>query len=100
MRFLEWAGKIGPEAKLQINSILLSRRHPEQSYRSCLGVLSLAKKHGNFKLEKACKIANDFGAVSVKTIKNIISNNQVVASPEEELAPIIHSNIREDTEFH
>jgi transposase len=100
MRFLEWADKFGPETKIQINSILLSRKHLEQSYRSCLGVLSLGKKYGKFKLEQACTVANGFGAVSVKTIKNIIKNNQGVKSAEPEDRPVIHSNIRGDTEFH
>ena len=98
MRFLEWADKIGPETQLQINSILLSRKVPEQSYRSCLGVLTLAKKHGNFKLEQACKTANQFGAVSVRSIKNILENKPY--QKEQEQAPLVHSNLRADTEFH
>jgi transposase len=100
MRFLEWADKFGPETKIQINSILLSRKHPEQSYRSCLGILSLGNKHGAFRLEKACEVANGFGAVSVKTIRNIINNNQGVSNAKPEAPPVIHSNIRGDTEFH
>jgi len=98
MRFLEWAGNIGSETKIQINSILLSRKLPEQSYRSCLGVLTLAKKHGNFKLEQACKTANQFGAVSVRSIKNILENKPY--QKEEATLPLVHSNIRGDTEFH
>lgn len=98
MRFLEWAGNIGPETEIQINSILHSRKIPEQAYRSCLGVLTLAKKHNSFRLEQACKIANQFGAVSVKSIKNILERNYSQNNPEP--TPIIHSNIRGDTEFH
>lgn len=98
MRFLEWAGNIGYETKTQINSILLSRKVPEQSYRSCLGILSLAKKHSNFELEQACKTANQFGAVSVRSIKNILENKPY--QKEQEQAPLVHSNLRGDTEFH
>ena len=98
MRFLEWAGNIGYETKTQINSILLSRKVPEQSYRSCLGILSLAKKHSNFQLEQACKTANQFGAVSVRSIKNILENKPY--QKEQEQAPLVHSNLRGDTEFH
>ena len=98
MRFLEWADRIGPETQIQINSILLSRKVPEQSYRSCLGILTLAKKHGNFRLEQACKTANQFGAVSVRSIKNILENKPYQKEPEH--APLVHSNIRGDTEFH
>ena len=98
MRFLEWADSIGPETQLQINSILLSRKVPEQSYRSCLGVLTLAQKHGKAQLEQACKKANQFGAVSVRSIKNILENQ--THHKEQVLAPLVHSNLRADTEFH
>ena len=99
MRFLEWAGNIGPETKIQINSILHSRQVAEQTYRSCLGVLALAKKHSNFRLEKACGIANQFGAVSVRSIKNILEKNHTQKDSESQ-PPVVHSNIRGDTEFH
>lgn len=98
MRFLEWADRIGPETQIQINSILLSRKVPEQSYRSCLGILSLAKKYGNFRLEQACETANKFGAVSVKSIKNILENKSYQAEPAQ--APLVHANLRPDTDFH
>lgn len=98
MRFLEWAGNIGYETKTQINSILLARTVPEQTYRSCLGVLTLAKTHGNSHLEQACKIANQFGAVSVRSIKNILANKHY--QKEQQQAPLVHSNLRADTEFH
>jgi len=97
-RFLDWAGSIGPETKIQINSILYSRQVAEQSYKSCLGVLHLAAKHSGDRLEQACKIANGLGAVSVKSIRNIIENNQ--SQKEHECPPVVHSNIRGDTEFH
>lgn len=97
MRFLEWADRIGPETQIQINSILLSRRVPEQAYRSCLGILSQAKKHGNYKLEQACKMANNLGAISARSVKNILENKH---HKEQEHLPLLHSNIRGDTEFH
>ena len=98
MRFLEWASSIGPETQIQINSILLSRRVPEQAYRSCLGVLSLAKKNSNYQLEQACKTANELGSASAKSIKNILENKHCQKEPEH--VPLLHSNIRGDTEFH
>lgn len=100
MRFLEWADRIGPETQLQINSILLSRKVPEQSYRSCLAILSLAKKYGNHRLEQACQTANDFGATSARSIKNIIENKAGDSEKAQEHAPVIHSNLRRDVDFH
>jgi transposase len=98
-RFLSWASSIGPETQLQINSILLCRQAVEQSYRSCLAVLSLSKKHGNYRLECACKKANDFGATSAKSIKKILENNTLDNQVEEQ-EPIVHSHLRRDVEFH
>jgi len=100
MRFIEWAGRIGPETQLQVNSILLSQRVPEQSYRSCLAILSLARKYGNHRLEQACRTANDYGATSARSIKNIIENKTAVIEKTEEQVPVIHSNLRRDVDFH
>lgn len=99
MRFLEWAAKIGPETKMQIHSALIQAKHPEQAYRRCLGILNLTKKHGNYKLEQACKKANDLGVLPVRSIKKII-NNLGVDIEKKDFTPVLHSNIRGDTEFH
>jgi transposase len=42
-RIIEWAGSIGPSTKALAEAILAERRHPEQGYRSCLGILRLAR---------------------------------------------------------
>jgi len=99
MRFLDWAEKIGPETKTQIHSALVQARHPEQAYRRCLGILNLTKKHGNYKLEQACKKANGLGVLPVRSIKKII-NNLGTTVQKEDFSPVLHSNIRGDTEFH
>lgn len=98
-RFLSWASAIGPETQIQINSVLLCRRAIEQSYRSCIAILSLSKKYGNYRLETACKKANDFGATSARSIKNILENN-TEGNQAVEQQPIFHSNLRRDVEFH
>jgi transposase len=54
-RFLSWAESIGPATRAAVEKILDSREHPEQSYRSCLGILQLAKKYGRAALENACR---------------------------------------------
>ena len=40
-----------------ISGTLKSRPFPEQAYRSCLGILSLAKKHPHARMEQACQAA-------------------------------------------
>ena len=40
-RFRRWAGKIGPSTEGLITAVLASRPHPEQGFRTCLGILKL-----------------------------------------------------------
>lgn len=57
-RFEQWAATIGPHTVAAIRAILASRKIVEQSYRSCLGVMSLAKKPGGIaRLEDTCSRA-------------------------------------------
>ena len=54
-RFEQWAATIGPDTVAAIQAILASRKIVEQSYRSCLGVMSLARKPGGMaRLEDSC----------------------------------------------
>ena len=52
-RFIRWAEKIGPATAALITAVLNSRRHPQQAYRSCRGLLRLTKCHGDARLEAA-----------------------------------------------
>lgn len=70
--FQQWATRIGEQTLLAIQAILSSRQHPEQSYKSCIGVLSLEKKVGKERLEKACQRALAFGSVSYRLIRSIL----------------------------
>jgi hypothetical protein len=53
--------------------IILSRVvHPEQGYRSCNGLLSLAKKYPYADLDKACAYAIAIESVTYQSVKNIL----------------------------
>ena len=67
-RFLEWAASIHDDVRLYILKILDSKQHPEQSYRSCIGILSFAKKAGEQRLISACQRALSYGIYNCKTI--------------------------------
>ncbi len=73
-RICDWAAKIGAQTSVYINAMIAARNHPEQAYRSCLGVLSLAKKHGNANVEKACTMGNQLKSYSARFIKNTLQN--------------------------
>ncbi len=74
-RFRKWAKTIGASTYKVIDVILRSRKIEQQSYRSCHGVLSLAKRHGNAFLEEACAKAISYTPnPSYKTVKSIASS--------------------------
>ena len=96
-RFIRWALKIGPDTAKLIETVIGSRPLPQQGYRSCLGILRLAKRYGDARLEAASKRALAIGATSYKSIESILKHHldaQPVLPPEEAAIAIEHGNIR------
>jgi transposase len=52
-RLIRWGATVGPQTEALVQQILASRPHAEQGYRSCLGLLRLAKKYGPERVEVA-----------------------------------------------
>ena len=73
-RFLSWAEESGPQTTALIGVVLDGRRHPQQAYRTCLGILGLAKRYGHDRLETACQRALTAGIHSYKGVHNILKN--------------------------
>jgi transposase len=73
-RILGWAASLGEATGQIAGKILTSREHPEQGYRSCLGILRLGKLYGRDRLEAASKRALAIGAASYKSIRSILEN--------------------------
>jgi transposase len=71
-RLIRWAGQVGPETQKLLAHILENRPHPEQGYRSCLGVLRLGKRYSQERLEAACARALAFKAYSYKNVESIL----------------------------
>ena len=95
-RFLHWGAEIGEKTAELISRALDARRHPEQAYRTCLGILGLAKRYSPERLEAACKRANSAGICSYKGVHNILKNKldqrQIEPAQDTSLPP--HENIR------
>jgi transposase len=72
-RLIAWAGTVsGPTAAL-VERILATRAHPEHAYRTCLGIMSLARRYGNDRTGAACERALAAGAVSYTSVKSILA---------------------------
>jgi transposase len=89
-RFLSWAKKTGVYTAQLIEALLNSRNHPEQSFRSCLGVMRLGKSYGDERLELACKRACYLQSYSYKSVESILKHklDQEVL-PEPLLSPTV-----------
>jgi transposase len=95
-RMINWARKIGPNTEALVTAILEEKRHPEQGYRSCLGILRLAKRYGDDRLEVACGRALKVRARSYRHVDGILKNG-LDRVPEHDAPvkpPILHENIR------
>jgi transposase len=97
-RFLRWAADIGPETAKLVEAILAERPHPEQGYRSCLGILRLSKRYGQQRLEAACARAVAVRARSYRHVDSILRNGldriPVKGAVADEAPPLLHPNIR------
>ena len=96
-RFIKWARKIGPEAEQVITQMLDSRKHPEQAYKSCMGLLKLAQKHDRKNYIKACRKALEMNCIKYKFIKNTLDSKAFNLTQQEELDLFKlpqHDNIR------
>jgi transposase len=96
-RFRSWAKSFGQEVLTVIEAVLESRKHPEQAYKVCLGILNLGKKYGSERLLKACAQANEFGTCSLKRIETLLKRAlEEEQHPELDFVASIpeHENIR------
>ena len=100
-RIIDWAKKIGPNCALAVQQVIASRPHPEQGFRSCLGIIRLAKTHGDPRVEAACLRALHFGAVSYRSIESILAKRLDQQPLESELPLVlpVHDNVRGHTYF-
>jgi transposase len=95
-RFVRWASKIGGSVETFIQRLLDSKEHPQQAFKSCMGVLQLSKGYKPEELEIVCGRALDFNSISLKFISNSLKNNIHKTEPEKpvEIKLPFHENIR------
>ncbi len=71
-RMVRWAEASGPQTAVLVDTILRRWPHPEQGFRSCLGILRLGKRYGNDRLEAASARAVTLGAFSYRSVESIL----------------------------
>lgn len=101
-RIVSWAAETG-KATARVVEIILSRKaYPEQGFRSCMGIISLAKHYSRERLEAACSRALAINGIGYQNIKSILANNldQMPPPSPPAQAPVAHANIRGSAYYH
>jgi transposase len=102
-RLLDWARSIGSSTEAAVYSMLHRRKHPQQSYRACLGVLRLAKDFSHDRLNAACARALKLNAISYRSIQSILKHGldkQQPAKSTQISLPLNHENVRGSDYYH
>jgi transposase len=73
-RLIEDAQQIGPSTGQLVEAILAAKRHPEMGYRSCLGILRLAKTYPAERMEAAARRALRARAYNFQSMDSILKN--------------------------
>jgi transposase len=96
-RLIHWADSVGPATAQIVGAILETKPHPEMGYRSCLGILRLAKTYSNERLEAASQRALQLQAFSYQSLRSILKNSldrQLALEPDRNESGPRHENIR------
>lgn len=102
-RLIEWAGKTGEACRGVVERILADRPHPESGYRSCLGIIRLAKAYGADRMEAACRRALACSTCSYQSINSILKHNldrQPVPVPTAVVPPPPNQTVRGAFYYH
>lgn len=101
-RLIDWGLSIGMATGTLIEQLLLRYKHPEHGYRSCLGLLSLAKRYGRDRLEAACAMALALQACHYRTVRDILANgrDQIAAEPQANWMSPEHEHLRGARSYH
>ncbi len=95
-RIIAWGEKSGESVGKLFREIMEKRPHPEQGYRSCLGIIRLEKEYGSTRLEAACKRTLAIRSPSYKSVKSILKagldKQELLTLPETK--SVEHPNIR------
>ncbi len=102
-RLVRWAQQTGPATAQVVATILASRPHPQQGFRSCLGIMRLGKTYGATRLEAACEHALTLDACAYRSIESILKHglDRQPLAPQRVSPPLpAHPNIRGPEYYH
>ena len=107
-RFRRWAGKIGPSTEGLIVAVLASRPHPEQGFRTCLGILRSYRGVDPTHVEAVSARALELGALNCKSVASLLAHPSTNAQERDKAASkdsrqatlFDHANLRGPGYYH
>ena len=103
-KLMNWAASVGPATGELVKRLLQEKQHPEQGYRSCLGLMRLTRNFGRERMEAACIRALTIGTYRYRSVASILDkglDRQPVTPPAQaELALPGHANVRGPHYYH
>jgi len=102
-RIRQEAAAIGPATAALCELILERRPHPEQGFRSCLGIVRLVRAFGAERVEAAAGRAIEIGTLTYGSVRSILDNklDRQAAQPRPaDPVPVLHPNIRGPRYYH
>jgi transposase len=102
-RIRQEAASIGPATAALCALILERRPHPEQGFRSCLGIVRLVRPFGADRVEAAATRAIAIGTLTYGSVRSILDNKldrQAAQRRSTDASPVAHANIRGSRYYH
>jgi transposase len=101
-RFRRWAGKIGPNTEGLISAVLASRPHPEQGFRTCLGILRSCRGLDPVRVEAVSARAVELGVLNCKGVASLLARKRDPAAAKDSRPATLfdHANLRGPGYYH
>ena len=103
-KLIAWGERVGAATAAVVRWQMEHRQHPEQGYRSCLGLMRLGSEYGQERLEAACARAQAIRSPSYKSIASILScglDQRALDAPLPTQASLpLHENVRGPGYYH
>ena len=103
-KLIAWGERVGAATASVVRWQMEHRQHPEQGYRSCLGLMRLGREYGADRLEAACARAQSIRSPSYKSIASILGcglDQLPLDAPMAAQASLpLHENVRGPGYYH
>jgi transposase len=103
-RLTNWARRTGPRTAALVDAVMVSKAHPQQGFKACLGILRLARSYPPERIERAAARALYFRTLNYGSMSSILRHKldqlPLPGDEEPQQALPLHENIRGRGYYH